>query len=435
MSAKLRRAAISDFHRVVHPEFGHVASGDGRFANYFGRDGAQSNILLSTRDQGAFTVESLPYQVKHLEFTAAHLGTKYDFTSGERPGLAPHEVHTTNSSQERLIMLRNGGGFPVVENPDGSLEMTCFYADDTGSLFRIATARVAQSIGRHYGHEAGHHFLDRMWDPVVATLEDDLRQDVDGDGLIESFSRGAIVNPNWKDSSDAYIDESGNLPKGPYKYLNNNALFIWSLRETAHIAHNLGHDEMAMQLKENYKLLQQRLHDTFWMPDQDYFAPLLDGRNEQVKFISDDPLEGLWGQVFYYDYAAKVIKRMTQPDLLTPFGVRSRSSASNMFVENGSRAYHRGSVWGHRTPIAAEGAENYGFLTEASLLDRAASNLYTTKGAVELAPVSIDNQIGDYEEDGVPVACNLQSWHIAGIIGRTARLKETQSAELMQAVA
>lgn len=185
------------------------------------------------------------------------------------------------------------------------------------------------------------------------------------------------------------------------------------------MAESKGDRVVAEDAKSRYKQGVEDLHRLFWMEDRQYFSPLIDGEGHQVKIINDDVLDGLWCGVFKQAYAEKVIARLLGPDMLTPWGIRSRSEDSNRFRVNGAEAYWNGAVWIHRQAIAATGFEDYNHTDAASILDERLGRLVAAKGRVELVCVDPQGNLLDYREHGKAAACNPQLFAVGAVLART----------------
>jgi len=409
-----RKTALNNLLQVTHPEFGIVPSPEGnRFNNYFARDAMRSGMVVSERLDPESAKLILPSIIKSEEVAIFHIGVKSDRETGEKEGLPPHEVHSKNSPQARLVELEKDQ--PVRVNPDGSRELTTWFADDVSSLFRSCVCNTGRTLARLEGSDAQKEYYLKRWPVVLRTLRHDTEVgDIDGDGLIESMPKGKngfFINPTWKDSGDAYLTEEGRIPEPPYKYLTNNSDFLLSLLKTAEIARTLGYNDIAHDLENRFQRNQKRLHEIFWMEEHQYMAPLIEGDGRQVQFIGDDVVFGLYGKVFYNKEAQEILARLKKPDMFTKWGIRTRSSLSKQFSRS---AYQRGAVWDYITNMAAEGAENYGDYSFAEELDNSSAALEQEEGFPELATIYKNGTTKKtYKEKGRPVACKPMAWTAA----------------------
>lgn len=422
LKERLREGAKEDLPKTYHPIYGIIASGNGRFHNvFFYRDAAIATILCLSKPRNCEDFpDVIDAAIQSNNAVAKLQGEKFDPNTEETPGGIVHEYHDQYSPQQRLIELKENG-WPVYKNPDGSLGLKVYTAGDTPPLFILSVAAVARALELRSSDQAAK-YQQRIWPFVKKALDNGMYiADYDGDGLIESIpqNKNTLLNHTWKDSNDAYRAENGRIPKPPYKYLNNNSYHLWSLKEAALMADNLGMGQFASELRERYIRGVEIVHNLFWMDDEQFFAPLIDGKGRQVKFIGDDVLEGLWGKVFKPDYAARVIERLKRPDMNTLWGLRTRSDLSTQFRVNGGRAYHNGLIWPHRQAIAAEGLENYGDFTFAEEIDDKRAALELRKGRVECVAEDRIGRLIGYMEKKILVACQPQTWAVYGDIART----------------
>ncbi|MDP2672166.1 MAG: hypothetical protein Q8O68_01500 [Candidatus Daviesbacteria bacterium] len=423
----LRQDCLAEIPDLIDEGLGIKASGGSqdRFRNtHYGRDAYISIIMGLSEPQNGSLQLLLRAAIQTQRLAASLQGREFNSATEEAPGKKPHEFHNGNSPQLRLLEMRKRG-WPVYELGDGRLGMLYYGSGDATPLFNISVAVVYRAIASKDKLDA-KAYLREMWSYVNDGLNHDIQfGDLDGDGLIESNPQNtnALLNHTWKDSNDAYRDERGRIPKPPYKYLTNNAYFLWSLREGIFMAEEMGDKIWAKELEDRYKRGKERLHSLFWMPDLAYYAPLIAGRGQQVKFIGDDPVIALWAGVIDPEYAQLVINRLKLPDMNTNWGLRTRSSQSSQSRVNGSRSYHNGAVWLHETLIAAKAVESMGDYDFAEELDNKAVEFQKKLRRSELAAVEKRrDRLLQYRENGIVVACRPQAWGTWGTLGRTAKV-------------
>ena len=75
----------------------------------------------------------------------------------------------------------------------------------------------------------------------------------------------------------------------------------------------------------------------------------------------------LWADAVPAELRADVARRLSEPDLLTPYGVRTLSADSPVFDPAG---YHRGSVWPFDSWLAWGGLRAAGHTDEAEVIRR-----------------------------------------------------------------
>ncbi|MCR4324405.1 MAG: hypothetical protein NUV69_01825 [Candidatus Curtissbacteria bacterium] len=418
---KLRNDAILELALVEGGAVGLWASGEGRYKAFFSRDAFISIILALSKNQGDLTPRLVKAAIRCQKTAIKFEGKLLNDVSEEAPGKKPHEVHFAASPQDRLAMLRDNG-WPVHLNDDGTLGMVYYGAGDANSLFTISVGVVARAIEKIDPDEA-LRYMRKMWPSIERGLKHDMMiADIDGDGLIESNPKNkkALLNHTWKDSNEAYIDEEGNLPPAPYKYLTNNCHFVWALKEASVIARKLGYP-VWRELRLRHKTSKKKLVDTFWSDKLNFMLPLVDGRGRQLEIVTDDAADALWAKLLDREMAKIVARRLTRKDMLTPRGIRTRSSKSMQFAANGIGSYHNGLVWPHRTMILAQGAQRYGWRKLARDLNSRISLVLLEHGNIECVGVSKGGQKSYlYMENGVSAACKPQCWAVFGTLGFTA---------------
>ena len=420
-----RQKAIEELPLVVNETIGIEGSGSGRFQRvHFGRDAFESIIEVNEENQGDLTTRILDASFKSLETALIHEGSQFDPITRERPGRKAHEVHTSASPQDRLAQLFNDPKWRplVVRNPDGTYRMKNYLSDDATSKHVIAVGVTERTVRNYWGNSS--YFMERHWPAAKrGVLHDNAIADEHGSRLIVSDAYGPLLNRNWKDSDSAYKNEEGDVPPPPYIYLTVNATYYWALLEAARMAQMSGEVNLAKECMERASELKHLINTLFWSPKLEYFVPLIDGEDRQDEIVTDDPIDALWAEALEPKIAKAVISRLSQPDMLNVYGIRTRSSDSKMFAENGAEAYHNGPNWPRRTKQAAKGAEKYGYFAFARDLDERVFTLESIVGRKELVPIAKDGfTILTYEEDGEPAANDPQSWEVFGTIGRTAAI-------------
>lgn len=421
----VRQRAIEDINKVVDPRIGIPASAGGRFEQvHFGRDSTESIIMASEEDQGELTPFLVDAANTSLTTAITYEGQGYHSYRGERPGKKAHEAHTGGLHQDRLGKMWEENKqrprdrrWPVLREANGTFSMVDYYSDDATPKFNIAVGEIERTISRHYGNS--RDFLETMWPPVKRGFVHDIRQiDRGGVGVLVSEGKGGIINHTWMDSDDAYMDEEGNIPKPSYVFLSVNAAIYRSFVESSRLARLMGEEDVADELLDRAVRLKKRIDQLFWSDKFNYFVPLLEEGERQVEIETSDAVDAMWMGAIYPHRAGFVVGRVSRPDMMTAWGIRTRSSESKVFAVN---SYHKGSIWPKQNSQAAKGAENYGFFEFARTLDERNHLLAAALGSEELTGVDVDGvTLKPYEEDGIPVSNNPHSWSGFGCLARTA---------------
>lgn len=436
-SAAQRSEALRELETLYYPQYGGYAAGVGRYEAVYPRDLAITTKLVLHRFGRLQPPVSEPPQLQSEIYTFAQRAEKALDTiatlqgkesfpgqplNEERKGRILHEWRNGFTPRERLVELKEAG-WPVMTKDDGSMEMFYFGAGDTTSRFITTVAILARLKDATISFQERDRYIDKMWPNVVAAYQHETElADTSGYNLIDSTPQNsfALWNHTEKDSDFSYVTEEGLIPRPPYVFLSNNCHYLEGLAEIAWMAERKGEKTLAKDARGRYIQGTADLQRLFWMEDQQYLSPLIDGEGRQVKIITDDALDGLWCGVFEQTYADKVIKRLLKPDMLTPWGIRSRSEDSNGFRINGAKAYWKGAVWTHRQAIAAIGFENYGWIDEARTVDERLGKLVAAKGQVELVCIDRQGNLQDYKERGKAAACNPQLFAVAAVVARTS---------------
>jgi glycogen debranching enzyme len=286
-----------------------VGAGDpGRYNCLFGRDSLITAlaVLPARPDVAAATLRAL----------AAIQGTRDDVTWDEEPGKIVHEVRPGISVARQ--------GYLGLEVPDG--ELRYYGSADSTPLFLHVLAMT--------GDAALAAELEPAWRAAGDWLLGALER---GGGLLRWHRRapGGLVQQGWRDSVDpigspsqgsGILHEDGSLPEPPVADADTQAAALAGLRGLARLsgapAHAAAVDALAARI------------GAAWDPD----TMALDAH--------DRPVRGAGSQLGWLLWAgapvAGAADRLSEPDVLTDFGLRTLSDRHPCFDP---QSYHRGSVW------------------------------------------------------------------------------------------
>jgi glycogen debranching enzyme len=239
------------------------------------------------------------------------------------------------------------------------------------------------------------------WFIVLATAAggfDDARRAA-GDWLAGALDRGgglvrhgpgeweALSQQGWRDTLDptasyggGILRPDGSVPEPPLADLDTQAVAYAALRA-------LGWDERADALRAR---LSELVPDVMAVEAGD--RPVA-GAGSQLGWL-------LWADALAPDAREAAADRLSRPDILTEFGLRTLSSESPVFEPH---AYHRGSVWpfdswlgwgGLRAAGRAQEAERVrtGVLAALDRLGRA-PELYAVSVTGDVEPVALSNRV------------------------------------------
>jgi glycogen debranching enzyme len=338
----------------------------GRFHALFGRDSLISSLqLLPVRpDIARATLRAL----------ALRRGRRVDGVTLEEPGKIGHEFRA-----EPPRNLIDAGG------PERG-EFNYFASADATAWFLVLLASL--------GDRALCDELAGAWRSGGAWLARELDR---SGGLVRharSTAPGGLVQQGWRDSHDpqgpsggGILHPSGRVPEQRLADADTQAVTYAALRALDRLEPRSGWDERAASLKA-------RISSKF---GADVMALEPDGT--EVRGAGSQLGWLLWAEALEPVAAATAAERLSEPDVLTEFGLRTLSSASPVFD---AHAYHRGSIWPFDSWIGWGGLRACGLAAEAerartgvlAALDRLgeAPELYAVTRAGELEPVALSNR-------------------------------------------
>lgn len=420
---EVRNIAERAFQRLRSPWCGYSAGALSFNEAFFVRDIATTGIfvLQAPIPPPDGFIQALE---QGIELAAQFQGKVSNPQSEEEPGKILHEMRNGYTPKEKIDAFE-AQGYQVRIKPDGSKQVFYYGAGDTAALFTILVAQVARFKEDTFAGE-GIRYIKKMWPHLLSAYQYQIRvADSSGYGLLDSVPRNldALFYHTEHDSNLGYRTEEGETPRPPHIFLSNNCDYVASLPEISWAAQVMGEEGIAQDAEERYPKAQDRLHRLFWMKDEGYYAPLLDGEGQQVKIITSDALEGLWLKTFPEPFAGQSLERLRKWDMNTEWGIRSRSRLSSQFAMNGPKAYWGGNVWSDGTAKGAFGAENYGQPDFARQLDEELFRTTLLRGCEETFPVDDEGTPIDYKEykrGWRPAANNPQLWDAAAAWARAA---------------
>ncbi len=193
--------------------------------------------------------------------------------------------------------------------------------------------------------------------------------DLDGDGFQEYRTRSELgyENVGWKDAGDAVVYPDGSQVKQPKALCELQGYVFDAWMRMAEVFDALDEPRRAARLRRKAADLRARFEERFWCDDIDFYAFALDPDKQPVRTIASNAGHCLWSGIASPEHAARVVKRLLEPDMWSGWGIRTLSAdnpAYNPF------SYQRGSVWPHDNGIIALGFKRYGFSSEAARVAR-----------------------------------------------------------------
>lgn len=313
-----------------------VEEGDpGRFHALFGRDSLifALQVLPVRPDVAAATLRAL----------SALQGTRQDPVTEEQPGRILHEYRPV--APDWMVQA----GWPV---RDG--ELRYFGTSDATSWFLVLLSATHDPM------------LQNELAPAAQAAGRWLQQALaDGDGFVRCGPRrypGGLAQQGWRDSLDpadgqggGIVDQDGSMPAAPLADADSQAAAVAALDALTHLdPENLDHWRgMAGDLRSRI---------------QRHFGPevmAVDANNRPVAGAGSQLGWLLWADALDPAGIRQAIHRLTQPDVLTAYGVRTLAASHPAFLAEG---YHRGSLWPFDNWIAWGGLRRAGARRHADLI-------------------------------------------------------------------
>lgn len=308
---KLLCKAVNDLWLLKHPLGSYLFAGGEDYKWLFGRDSLITALMLLPAAQNGAEI------AKNTLITLANLQGKYhNWRSEEQPGKILHEHRDLERQKQKIPFWE----FPYY----GSLDAT--------PLFIILAGEYARKT-------SCWNFIKEIWPNLEAAINwIKYYGDIDGDYFIECepLNPRGIKNQCWKDHTP-FCGE----PAYPVCFVE--------IQGYAYLAY-LYMSEMAARLNADWRqyyrgaeALKFNFNRQFWNEELGTFALALDANKKQVHVAASNT-----GHLFFtgiIDSPEKMTStalRLCQPDLWTPYGIRTLSDQESCF---NPYLYHLGSIW------------------------------------------------------------------------------------------
>jgi len=299
-------------------------------------------LTLFGRDSLLTSLFALPYRPALAEHTllalAATQGTGYDVLRNEQPGRIVHEVRSGELAHFRQVPF--GRYYGAVDSTPLFLVLLHAHRELAARLERHARAAVDWMLGD--GGLTEHGWLVYTPDP------------------------NGLVTQNWKDSAGAICFADGTEATGPVAVAEVQGYAYDALVRTAELAREVWDDpDYAHRLESVAADLRARFHRDFWLPEQDFPALALDGEGRRADALASDAGHLLWSGILDAERAARVGRRLLEPDFFSGWAVRTLASGQAPYHP---LSYHRGSCWPHDNAVIALGLARHGLTEELRTL-------------------------------------------------------------------
>ena len=388
---KLRR----DLDALVSPEGYLYAGVPTKFMGLFGRDSLISGWQLLDYDSS--------FAKQALLSLAEIQGQKIDLKTGEEPGKIPHEFYSKNVPESWFSNEKSGIKWLEKEKP-------VYFSVDSTPLFLIVA-------GKYYRRTKDKNLIRRL----KPALEGAINWIVSY-GIINGFLRYGGTNPeeglisqSWKDG----IGVTLNNQKGPVAIVEVQGYTLQAAEEVKKLAEVLGPSGTTGKFVKSTQKLKEQFNKKFWMEEQGFYCLGIDGSDNQIKPITSNPGQLLFTGILDKERASRVVNRIFQKDMWTPYGVRTHSTFEPDFDP---LSYQRGSVWPHDNWIIAQGLIKEGYKKEAKKVKEALFGAYQTLGFLpEFYGVTLDNQITFDDDNLEDKPVTIQAWSVGAMINFLTR--------------
>jgi glycogen debranching enzyme len=307
-------------------------------------------------------------------------GTRDDPETDEEPGKIMHEYRP--DADQRFADM----GWPV---RDGELR---YYgsADGTSWFLVVLAALNDQALADE---------LAQAWGAAAGWLERALSR---GGGLVRFGPRlatGGLVQQGWRDTTDPQASHGGGIlapdgraPEPPVADADTQAVAVAALRAAARLSGDSAWTELADRTVAHVA--------RSFSPD----LMAVDGSNEGIVGAGSQLGWLLWADALPPEARSSYAARLSSPDVLTDFGLRTLSSTHPQFVPG---AYHRGAVWPFDSWLGWGGLRAAGYTEQAERVRLGVLDaLERLGGAPELYAVTQDGP------QRIPIANQIQAWTV-----------------------
>jgi glycogen debranching enzyme len=344
----------------------------GRFHALFGRDSLIVALqLLPVRPDIARAT---------LRVHARYQGMRDDPETDEEPGKIVHEYRP--QAPDRFEYM----GWPL---RDGELR---YYgtADATCWFLVVLAALDEPDVTAE---------LDAAWRAAGGWLERTLER---GGGLVTHGPRaasGGLVQQGWRDTINplsghhgGILRPDGSVPEAPLADADTQAVALVAARALKLLSGDERYDAMLAALVD-------RVAEAFG-PDTmaiEKGGRAVEGAGSQLGWL-------LWSDALPEELVTRMADRLSAPDVLTKFGLRTLSERSPVFDAD---SYHRGSVWPFDSWLGYGGLHAAGRDTEADIVRAGVLEAIERLGhAPELYAVGPDGP------RPIPISNFVQAWTI-----------------------
>jgi len=360
---------------------GYLLAGKPRYATLFGRDSLIAAWQTLSVDPSI--------AASTLRVLASFQGRRVDTTSEEEPGKILHEHWFDLGAQKELPDWK----FPYYGSIDSTL------------LFLIVADSYVESTG-------DASLLEELWDAFEAAYRWMIEfGDRDADGYVEYVRRNphGLFHQGWKDGSADHL-----RIEPPVAMVEVQGYAVAAHRAYARLARRRGASDAADRAEAAAAKTRQALNRDFWMSERQFFALALNGSKKPREAITSNPGQLLAVDAVASDRVGPLVKRLFEPDLWTPYGIRTLASSESDFDPYG---YHTGTVWPHDNWFIYRGLRSHGRESEATRIREALLRTWQELGKIPELYAVVDGVLVDLSRPGSRTRANpLQAWSSAALL-------------------
>ena len=376
----IRARLREDLNQLRTPQ-GYLLAGKPRYATLFGRDSLIAAWQTLSFDPSIAAAT--------LRILASLQGRRVDGTSEEEPGKILHEQRFDLHAQRELVDWK----FPYY----GSVDST--------PLFLIVADAYVESTG-------DASLFEELWDSFDAAYRWMIEfGDRDADGYVEYERRNphGLFHQGWKDGSEDHL-----RIEPPVAMVEVQGYAVAAHRAYARLARRRGASTAADRAEAAAAKTRAALNRDFWMPERRFFALALNGSKRPRDAITSNPGHLLAMDAVAPDRMSPLVERLFEPDLWTPYGIRTHASSEPDFDPYG---YHTGTVWPHDNWFIYKGLRSHGHESEALRIRDALLRTWQELGKIPELYAVVDGVLVDLSRSGSRTASNpLQAWSSAGLL-------------------
>ncbi|MDT7951130.1 MAG: glycogen debranching N-terminal domain-containing protein [Acetobacteraceae bacterium] len=285
-----------------------------------------------------------------------------------------------------------------------------YYGDQsTPGLFLLAAATEFANTG---DAEFFRSLRERL-DGTLAWMRHN--EDERGFYPYQRRSPKGVKNQSWKDSGEAVLTHEGAMVPDPIAMADVQALYYAGKQALGLAMIAIGDERTGQTLLAEAAALKRRFNDSYWMPDEQFYAIALDPEGKQVRSVASDPGSCLAYGIIDDSRTTVVADRIMSEELFSGWGIRTLSAKHPAYNPFG---YHLGTVWPSPNAVAGFGLRRYGFDEH---FFRLAAGLFAASQIFDLD--RLPEVFGGHPRDAThphpglyPGACSPQAWSASAII-------------------